>query len=303
MNSVLIVRGYGGFGDLAMISRAVRKLQQTGCDVGLMLDKKWHPLFQDWKDLKIYDQVVSAWDSIVDIGIPCPAAEIESRWVADTREASGRSTVPVDRLSIFANRIGVQLDHAEKIPYIACDRDRKVGAGKPSVYLQMKTAESYRNWPFMKKIAKGLVSRGINVWTQGADEPIRGTTEFGGHILDAVALMRECSLVVSPDSFAVHAAAAMGTPCVAIMGPIAADARIKFYPYASSVVVDVPCLPCWRNENSLCHKNNTLTSWCMSHLHEGAVYQHVLARLHEVMKGQVAPSVKYATAKANQPRL
>lgn len=303
MNSVLVVRGYGGFGDLAMISRSIRKLQQMGCNVGFVVDSKWQPLFEDWEDLKIYDAVVGAWDQIIDIGTPCPAAEIESRWVLDTREVSGRSTVPIDRLSIFANRIGVQLDQEEKIPYIACGKERRTGANKPSVYLQMKTAESYRNWPFMERIARGLINRGINVWTQGADEPIEGAKEFSGSVLNAVALMRECNLVVSPDSFAVHAAAAMGVPCVAIMGPIAANARIKFYPYASSITVDVPCLPCWRNENSLCHKNNTLTSWCMTHLHEGAVYQHVLARLHEAMKGQLAPSVKYAVAKSSQPRL
>jgi hypothetical protein len=303
MNSVLVVRSYGGFGDLAMMSRAVRKLQQTGCDVGFMVEGKWQRLFDDWKDLKIYDTIVGVWDQIIDIGVPCPASEVESRWVLETREASGRSTVPVDRISIFANRIGIQLSQEEKIPYIACSNDRKIGVDKPAVYIQMKTAESYRNWPFMEKIAKGFVSQGINVWTQGADEHIKGTKEFKGSILDAVALIRECVLVVSPDSFAVHAAAAVGTPCVAIMGPIGADTRIKFYPYASSVALDVPCLPCWRNENNLCHKNNTFKSWCMTHLHEGAVYQHVLARLHESMKGQLAPSVKYAVVKPNQPHL
>jgi len=303
MRSVLVVRGYGGFGDLAMISRSILKLQEMGFDVGLLVDSKWRCLFDDWKDLGIFDSEVGVWDKVIDVSTPCPASEIESRWVMDTREASGRSSVPVDRLTIFSNRIGVQLNKEEKIPYIACSNERRIGADRPAVYLQMKTAESYRNWPFMEKIARYLVGRGVNVWTQGADEYIEGTKEFKGHILDSVALMRECTLVVSPDSFAVHAAAAVGTPCVAIMGPIGADARIKFYPYTSSVVVEVPCLPCWRNERILCHKNNTMTSWCMTHLHEGAVYQHVLARLNESMKGQLAPSAKYILAKPNQSRL
>lgn len=299
--SILVVRGYGGLGDLAMISRPLRKLQQAGCNVGLVIDKKWHGLFEDWQDLALYEEEVGVWDQVIDIGTPCPAAEVETRWVTDTREATYRSTVPVDRLSIFANRMGVQLDPEERIPYIALDRGRKALTEKPAVYIQMNTAELYRDWIHMETIVKGLVTRGIHVWTQGGQ--VEGAKEVKGSIMDAVALMKACALVVSPDSFAVHAAAAIGTPCVSIMGPIGSEARIRHYPFSSSISVDLPCLPCWRNEHSLCHKNGSLSSWCMQHLHEGAVYQHIMIRLRDALKGNLIPSMKYVKVKSNQPRL
>lgn len=299
--SVLVVRGRGGFGDLAMISRSLRKLQQAGCHVGIVLDEKWHGLFDDWKDLGLYKGEEGVWDQVIDIGTPCPAAEIEDRWIIDTREPSSRSTVPVDRLSIFANRLGVQLSPEEHIPYIALDQGRSPDIKGPAVYVQMKAAETYRDWNHMEKIAKGLVAKGVQVWTQGGH--VDGAREFKGSIMGAVALMKACVLVISPDSFAVHAAAAVGTPCVAVMGPIGAEARIGHYPYASAIMVDLPCLPCWRSENKLCNKNGSLASWCMQHLHEGAVHQHVMERLKRALEGEIVPIKKYVKAKSDQPRL
>lgn len=300
-NTVLVIRGYGGFGDLCMISRPLRKLQQGGCDVGLVIDKKWHSLFEDWYDLKIFDKEVGVWDRVIDIRTPCPAAEVESRWVMNSKEPTHRSTVPIDRLSIFANRMGIQLSSEERVPFIALDKKRKAIVKKPAVYLQMHTAESYRDWDYMKAIAKGIVARGIQVWTQGGS--IEGASEFKGSIIEAVALIKSCSMVVSPDSFAVHAAAAVGTPCVAIMGPIGAKARIGNYPLASAIMVDLPCVPCWRNESIFCHKNNSLKSWCMQHLHEGAVYQHVMNRICDAMYGNTVPSTKYIKVKNDHPRI
>lgn len=69
-------------------------------------------------------------------------------------------------------------------------------------------------------------------------------------VLESAALLRRCVLYVGNDTGAMHLAAAVGTPCVAIFA--AREPAASWHPYGPGHVVlrrdDVPCAPCFLSE-------------------------------------------------------
>lgn len=122
---------------------------------------------------------------------------------------------------------------------------------------------------------------------------MKGCEPVEGHLLDAVALMSRCDLVVAPDSFALHAAAAVSVPSVGVFGPIGAEERCGTYPLASTIAAKLPCMPCWRNQRMFCGKNGSSDSWCMSHLYVEYVYRHCIDRLNLISKGIKEPQRRH----------
>ena len=75
---------------------------------------------------------------------------------------------------------------------------------------------------------------------------VPGSTDFTGQtsLADAVALIRRAALVVTNDSGAMHLAAALGRPAVAIFGPTN-PVQVGPYGQPGSVIrLDLPCSPC-----------------------------------------------------------
>jgi ADP-heptose:LPS heptosyltransferase len=68
-------------------------------------------------------------------------------------------------------------------------------------------------------------------------------------VLESAALLRRCALYVGNDTGAMHLAAAVGTPCVAVFA--AREPARSWHPYGDGHVVlrrdDVSCAPCYRS--------------------------------------------------------
>lgn len=64
------------------------------------------------------------------------------------------------------------------------------------------------------------------------------------------ACLEHCQLVISTDSFALHAAIAMSTPVVGFFGPTGA-AEIEFFGRGSAVTTPLECRTCWLRECSI----------------------------------------------------
>ena len=141
-----------------------------------------------------------------------------------------------------------------------------------------------KRWPVehFADLARRLARDGLAVWIMGSpnDAPIAsalmkalgesaaavtnlaGRTDLG----TAIDLMSAASLVVSNDSGLMHAAAAVGTPLVALFGsssplytpPLSASARIAR--------IEIACSPCFKRECPLGHFR------CMRDLHPELVY-------------------------------
>jgi heptosyltransferase-2 len=140
-----------------------------------------------------------------------------------------------------------------------------------------------KRWPVehFADLARRLAGDGFAVWVLGSpnDAPIAselasalgqatavtnlaGRTDLG----TAIDLMSAASIVISNDSGLMHAAAAVGTPLVALFGsssplytpPLSASARIAR--------IEIACSPCFKRECPLGHFR------CMRDLHPELVY-------------------------------
>lgn len=111
-------------------------------------------------------------------------------------------------------------------------------------------------------------------------------------MLDSVALLKYCKLVIAPDSSMVHFAAAIGVPCLSIYGPFPADLRIRYYPLCKAIEPpDDPdkCWPCFCHDH-VCPKvtgQRILTSPCLKHeqIPGELIYRTVKSFLNIIERG------------------
>jgi ADP-heptose:LPS heptosyltransferase len=145
---------------------------------------------------------------------------------------------------------------------------RAVGAGKHPVVVHPGSGWPLKNWPaacwrrVTAELAQRLAARPVVVGTQAeaalveavaegtAAIPLAGRLSLGG----LAALHRRARLVIATDSGAVHLAAVMGTPVVALFGP---GDPVTFTPPAPAsrlriVRAGLPCSPCGTLEDPPC---------------------------------------------------
>ncbi len=307
MASIYVDRRTGGFGDLMMISAGLQKLTDEGHDVTLRLDEKWHPLFEGWdSNLTLVSKVPDAkFDQTSNLFAPCPASYVETRWVQNTRTSLGRAFVPETRVAIFWRSMGLLPEECTEKPVIKLRPDDLpevksfIGEKDPTkrlIYIQADCNETYRAWPFFDKLVERLAKTYNIIVTCPLNREIPGVKVLTGkHILVSCMIMARCDLVVSCDSMAIHAAAAFDVPCVGIFGPIGFDSRARLYPYCSGIVMDLPCLPCWRNQQDLCAYAKTESSFCLKELPLDEVEAAIRERDWEVAVVQNKPRQKIVT--------
>jgi lipopolysaccharide heptosyltransferase II len=184
-------------------------------------------------------------------GSPPPWHEVESNLAAVRPWLNGRP--PSDRVQIF-------LTPQERESARARLRAAGVDGGRPLVVLHPGAAWRPRAWSvdrFAALAARLRRDRGTSIaFVGGPDErdleaalrarapDLPAAYVFDAPLRESLALIAEASLFVGSDSGLVHAAAACGTPVVALYGP--QDPR-RFGPWTSRAAVlhkPVPCFPC-----------------------------------------------------------
>lgn len=292
----LIDRRIGGFGDLMMLSAPMEVLREEGHQLGLVLDRRWHGLFKHWPG-RLEETRVGGWDEIFNVHAPCPASVFEINALASSRIGPGfaRGLVQANRIEAFSAALGVH--PAPSVPVVFLSQaersfalDATSGLPSPIVYVQTGAAETYKDWGGFVELCDLLERDGVSVITSG---PCGHRAGLRSDVLSSIAIMERCDLVASVDSMAVHAAAAVDVPCVMLAGPMNPGSRIGTYPTASSIQIDLPCAPCWRNQNVPCHLTGGPESVCMERLSVEAVARVIRRRLDEVAAGQREPAEKY----------
>jgi len=236
----------------------------------------------------------------------CPAARTESLTAPRVRR---------NRIEIFARALGVprkalrRMDRRPRYFPAAAElaaRDRFFAvhgiAGRSVVGVQLRSDESYRDYPHMPSLVEAL-SREHAVLVFD-DRPIAGlhfpnTVKVEGRTFrEAAALVSGCRAVVAPDSAFVHLAGALGLPCVALFGPTDGAVRTGDYPGCRFVDVrnSLPCVPCWRNEVIPCALTGMRGSPCMEQLST----QRVVAVV-EALLASPAP-VGFSSGRGPDPR-
>lgn len=87
------------------------------------------------------------------------------------------------------------------------------------------------------------------------------------NLKEYAALINKCSLIITPDTLALHIAIALNKPVVALFGPTCQQ-EIELYNLGRKLVTDIECAPCYKNE---CDKELT----CMDKIGLGEIVKTV----------------------------
>lgn len=195
------------------------------------------------------------------------------------------------RSEIYAKLLGLALERYRfHLPYSSVEKDAVAQALKAKGYtgerligFQVKGAAPQRSLAIEK--AKGIVSRltskGINVALFDASKDAGwegdGIINLCGElsILELVAAVDRCDLVVSMDSGITHIAGALGKKNVALFACIPAKNRVK---YPNCKVLDLAsaygCKPCWESGEKCGQR------WsCLIEADENLIYDEIIAQL------------------------
>lgn len=286
-----VSRAMGGVGDMLMMTPAFHALAQAyGRPIRLRVPKRFLSLFQGNEDVKAEDihdvepRPTHSWFNLTD----CPAARAESLVAPRVRR---------NRIELFARGLGIRgrwLRRMDRRPrWVVAPEEKEFarkffvsrGLRQPVVGVQVNAAESYRDYPLMGDLVRELAGEYsvIVFGDNGLEEyAFRGVAlATGASLRQAAALASRCAVIVAPDSSFVHFSAALGVPCVAITGPTDGKVRVSDYPLAVFVDArnEMPCVPCWRNEDTPCALTGTNVSVCMSQV----PVQRVLETVREIV--------------------
>jgi ADP-heptose:LPS heptosyltransferase len=286
--AILVTRAMGGIGDLLMMTPGLHELKKK-CperEIHLAIPRQFKPLFVENTDITLLDiekddidvGSYAKWFNFTDI----PEAAIESRTLPNVKK---------NRIEIFARALGIRggrlrrmdrwprycITQEEKMFQQNFWRDQNLG-GRTVIGIQLKSAEPYRDYPFMAELIRKLALEFpvLLFHSEKPDIPSGGNVIVPGtkSLREAVALAAACDAIIAPDSAFVHFAGALNIPCIAIYGPI--DGRLRTKDYPSCTYVDarkvLQCVPCWRNEVIPCQLAGRRNSACMSVITVDEIY-------------------------------
>lgn len=264
VDACLIQRDVGGFGDMITITPVIRELKRINPRRKLFLavPEMYKCIFENNPHI---DTLFSIKDKLPRVGAqynlssPCASYEIQRLY----------RKLPVDksRIEVFADHCGLprNINYQPEMFLTLEEQDwayKQVDPNRVKIGIALRTSDGYRDWSmeYFEKLFGEL---------QG----LRGTIQLilfdrervwdcdRSFMLDAMgypfrkmaALAQQCQLLVTADTALLHLAGWLGTPTIALFGPIDSTCRIKHYPNVE-VLYDktLDCLPCWRNANIAC---------------------------------------------------
>lgn len=270
----LLVARYGGGGDLMFITGIVRELKRRWPEarIDVICDRKWHFIWTTNRDVRVMSYTSYRGGSYF------TAAEVEAHDFLLTFEGVIEAD-PAPRgnaFDLFFERAGIDpatVPTENKRPHWTPARGdakkaRRLLRGldlgdRPTVAVQWRSNSPIRTYPPepLWAVCRELADAGHEVLILGREREVprwaRGghihrLAETGARIEVLAALAAEVDLLLGPDSFFVHLAAAVGTPSVALYGPFTAESRVKYYPRCTALEATADCAPCFLHGHRPC---------------------------------------------------
>jgi ADP-heptose:LPS heptosyltransferase len=126
---------------------------------------------------------------------------------------------------------------------------------KKRVGIQTRASAKYKSYPAqdMDRAAMLLYKHGWEVFLFGHPGEINAPSMTGlvnvsavaKTVRESAAIASTCDVLLSPDSFMVHMAAALNLPCVALYGPFPAPLYTSHYPKCFPIQGKGECSPCF----------------------------------------------------------
>jgi hypothetical protein len=293
----LVTRAQGGLGDVLMMRAGLLELarQRSPGRVVFATNRDLFSVFLRSDPLVLVD-IESTTIERTGFGAfvnltECPAVRAEMREFPK---------ISVSRLDVFAEAMGVTTPDfpRKRQPLVPMDDSAERRAlellegfsldSRPSIGIQLRAAETYRDPPLLLDIARQLTEHynvivfdNRPVARQSGDALVTVTEEPLPVVLSIIARL---SALITPDSFGLHFAGALGIPCVGLFGPTDGEVRTRQYPTVRFVDAraTLHCIPCWRNDLMKCRTSDTFESVCM----RAIPYEAVATALHEVLSNE-----------------
>lgn len=169
-----------------------------------------------------------------------------------------------NRIDLFARACSIPLYNNYRPIYIATEEEnswgkdwvkRTLGERKPGalIGIHLRSNDPKRTWPafrvreFVDLARKEGYFSLIFGWGDSADEwRLAGSEEvFGFGIREAAAILKQCDILVCPDSALLHLGGALNIKTVSLFGSMPPGSRINHYPNCIAVVnQQLSCLGC-----------------------------------------------------------
>jgi ADP-heptose:LPS heptosyltransferase len=273
----------GGIGDLIMLSSAIKALKKQKPELEITLatlpqhvdlykDVSW---LKDCISLGTFTKMI--FERVIDLRY-----RVESPEVGGTLNTETYKTV--NRMDIFENLLGVKADR--KDPEILVDQKsleivkKKIDyiEGDKWLGIQATCTSNLRTFPpeYIEPLVRKFAEiKGLKIVLFGKTEFWHGRRSYvnlksidpdgeGPNIVnimddtdlkELVALISLMDFVVSPDSSAIHIAAALKKKCLAVFGNIDPYTRIFYYPTVKPLFPtgELSCIPCHDFKNPCEH--------------------------------------------------
>jgi len=210
-----------------------------------------------FEDARFIDR--NDYDHIVDISAVCIPYE-------------RKELPPRNRIDIFLDYLGL-VNVEDKLPFYKVEKEESLKAkeflrlnSKKTTLIGLHTASNdlKRSWPknrqleFIKFVKLSMPKAEVLIFDQNNifKEDIENSIIISNSsVREMAALINECDYFVGPDSGPMHIAGALSIPSLVVFGSIPPKARINYYSYHSSVVLDkLNCLGCWYNKCDIEYK-------------------------------------------------
>jgi ADP-heptose:LPS heptosyltransferase len=169
----------------------------------------------------------------------------------------------VPSIDILADSIGIRLTDDEKRNGYKREfsDDSMVSLSLPAktskkrVGVQLNASAKCRDYPWMDELLSVLSLADIELFLWRNEDRALQEILRAEHVVDVMSIYKPspadtlrivgtCDLIITPDSFLLHAAAAMDVPCLSLHGSFHADVRARYYHKNVSLQGDLMCQNC-----------------------------------------------------------
>jgi len=267
---LLLIRKYGGLGDILICSMLFPDLQDQYPDIHVTFapPQKYHPLFEgSGLTLQPYESVfqhlgqdarrgiarsefLSGYDLIEDLSMPCHLWE--NFFVAHGGTEGGRGLRWRNRLDMWSRWFGLRVANPRTCIVLRAEEKAEArrhlrtlcGADRPVCLLAPFAANRTKSYPWFEDLARGLEADGWAVVLLHS-KPVPGPTPAisGPPLRMMGAFCAVADLIVSVDTAAFHWGGILGRPTLGIYNVNDGAAYRTYYPTARIVqTCATPCL-------------------------------------------------------------
>ncbi len=300
-NATCIRRDLGGYGDVICTTCAIENLKkrQPDKDIIVATPEKYHCIFEN-------NPYVAQCVDIAKETVPSNVEVFDLTRVdgqSEVAEMKKTGVIKTTRPQVYVRTVGgsVSDNPSTYVPKLYVKEEqiewaRKKFMGNPEltyILTPLEAAEVYRTWN-RKRYDElfRLASEQYPNWRFVLPGGTRLEEAFPDNVIDAtgfsfgrtIHLAAASDIILTPDTSLLHVAAALSKPCVALFGPIAAEARCQHYPTVTCIRAKLECIPCWRNATKACSYggDKDSPSYCLEQISSTKILRVLEQKIEEM---------------------